>query len=137
MSVTMVQPQQTQDDSRNRILFIEILKIKRLNHSANGHKTCMVPGPEYRLSLAARQCRHPAAAAAEMSLPPPKRQPPKYQYNHGVQSMSPISYRVAPTNFAYASVLKDLGRSIGAPSARSMMSCGNTPSALDTPNSTV
>ena len=34
----------------------------------------------------------------------------------------PGTYKVAPTNSAYFSVLKDLGRSMGAPTARSMMS---------------
>lgn len=33
-----------------------------------------------------------------------------------------LAYSWAPTSLAYASVLKLLGRSIGAPSARSMMS---------------
>ena len=48
-----------------------------------------------------------------------------------------ILYNVTPTSFAHASVLKDLGRSIGAPTALSMIICGKTPMALDTPNMTV
>lgn len=47
------------------------------------------------------------------------------------------NYNVAPTSFAQASVLKDLGRSIGAPTARSMINWGRTPMALETPKSTV
>ena len=44
----------------------------------------------------------------------PRKKPPSY-----VQR--PQSYNVAPTSLAHASVLNDLGRSIGAPTARSMM----------------
>ena len=46
-------------------------------------------------------------------------------------------HKLAPTNFAYASVEKDLGRSIGMPTARSIINCGSTPIARLTPNSTV
>lgn len=53
-------------------------------------------------------------------------------------SLSPERIQsLAPTNFAHASVLNDLGLSMGAPTARSMISCGNTPSARLTPNRTV
>jgi hypothetical protein len=45
----------------------------------------------------------------------PKSQPPP-RLDH------PSFYNDAPTSLAYASVLKDLGRSIGAPTARSMIS---------------
>lgn len=55
-------------------------------------------------------------------------------YPHPLEN--PI-YSVAPTSFAQASVLKDLGRSIGAPTARSMINWGRTPMALETPKSTV
>ena len=48
-----------------------------------------------------------------------------------------LGYKVAPTSFAYASVLNDLGRSIGAPTARSMISWGRTPMARETPKRTV
>ena len=48
-----------------------------------------------------------------------------------------IVYKVAPTSFAQASVLKDLGRSIGAPTARSIINCGRTPMARETPKRTV
>lgn len=62
----------------------------------------------------------------------------KYSWCLKVKSVGlETSYNVAPTSLAYASVLKDFGRSIGAPRARSMMSCGSTPRALETPNSTV
>ena len=46
-------------------------------------------------------------------------------------------HKLAPTNFAYASVEKDLGRSIGIPTARSIINCGRTPIARETPNNTV
>lgn len=48
----------------------------------------------------------------------------------GIQSL-------APTSLAQASVEKDLGRSMGAPTARSMMSWGSTPRARETPKRTV
>lgn len=48
-----------------------------------------------------------------------------------------LPYSLAPTNLAQASVLNDFGRSMGAPTARSMMSWGSTPIARDTPNRTV
>ena len=47
------------------------------------------------------------------------------------------SYKEAPTNLAYASVLKDFGLSIGAPRALSIINCGSTPNALETPKRTV
>lgn len=46
-------------------------------------------------------------------------------------------YKVAPTSLAHASVLKDFGRSIGAPTARSMINWGRTPMARETPKRTV
>ena len=46
-------------------------------------------------------------------------------------------YNFAPTSLAHASVLNDLGRSMGAPRARSMMSWGRTPMARETPKRTV
>ncbi|KAH9423915.1 hypothetical protein DERP_005500 [Dermatophagoides pteronyssinus] len=47
------------------------------------------------------------------------------------------SKQFAPTNFCKPSVVIDLGRSIGRPSARSQTNDDITPNARDTPNKTV
>jgi hypothetical protein len=85
---------------------------------------------EYKAEIATDNKRH--FHAVELCAYPPVRDS---------NFLNPIAravlYNVAPTSLAYASVLKDLGRSIGAPRARSMMSWGKTPNALETPKRTV
>jgi hypothetical protein len=96
-------------------------------------------------------CGPPRPCACISSLPPPS--PPSRSNARCINLTSAVRFSLlsfggivvssertqslAPTNLAHASVLKDLGLSIGAPTARSMMSCGSTPSARLTPKSTV